>query len=70
MNKCAALLPYGENELGHAGLDTCESSVIQGDYRRHTASETPQSLVLRDETDTVIATSELAPSVHASHPGH
>jgi flavin reductase (DIM6/NTAB) family NADH-FMN oxidoreductase RutF len=29
MNKCAASLPYGENELVHAGLHTCESSVVR-----------------------------------------
>src|SRR6516225_8851166 len=29
MNKCAASLPYGESELDHAGLHTCESSVVK-----------------------------------------
>ena len=29
MNKCAASLPYGENELDHAGLHPCESSVVK-----------------------------------------
>src|SRR5882757_606838 len=29
MNKCAASLPYGENELDHAGLHTRESSVVK-----------------------------------------
>jgi flavin reductase (DIM6/NTAB) family NADH-FMN oxidoreductase RutF len=29
MNKCAASLPYGENELVHAGLHTADSSVIK-----------------------------------------
>ncbi|MCF7764222.1 MAG: flavin reductase family protein [Verrucomicrobia bacterium] len=29
MNQCAASLPYGENELVHAGLHTSESSVIK-----------------------------------------
>src|SRR3954470_20891322 len=29
MNKCAAALPYGENELDHAGLHTCASSVVK-----------------------------------------
>jgi flavin reductase (DIM6/NTAB) family NADH-FMN oxidoreductase RutF len=29
MNKCAASLPYGENELEHAGLHTCPSSVVK-----------------------------------------
>jgi flavin reductase (DIM6/NTAB) family NADH-FMN oxidoreductase RutF len=29
MNKCAASLPYGECELDHAGLHTCESSVVK-----------------------------------------
>jgi flavin reductase (DIM6/NTAB) family NADH-FMN oxidoreductase RutF len=29
MNKCAASLPYGENELDHAGLHTCASSVVK-----------------------------------------
>ena len=29
MNKCAASLPYGENELLHAGLHTADSSVIK-----------------------------------------
>jgi flavin reductase (DIM6/NTAB) family NADH-FMN oxidoreductase RutF len=29
MNKCAASLPYGENELDHAGLHTCQSSVVK-----------------------------------------
>jgi flavin reductase (DIM6/NTAB) family NADH-FMN oxidoreductase RutF len=29
MNKCAASLPYGENELEHAGLHTCESTVVK-----------------------------------------
>src|SRR5215469_4929344 len=29
MNKCAASLPYGENELVHAGLTTRESSVVK-----------------------------------------
>src|SRR5690242_14163199 len=29
MNKCAASLPYGENELEHAGLHTRESSVVK-----------------------------------------
>ena len=28
MNKCAAALPYGENELDHAGLHSCKSSVV------------------------------------------
>jgi len=29
MNKCAASLPYGENELEQAGLHTCESSLVK-----------------------------------------
>jgi flavin reductase (DIM6/NTAB) family NADH-FMN oxidoreductase RutF len=29
MNKCAASLPYGENELDRAGLHTCQSSVVK-----------------------------------------
>ncbi len=29
MNKCAASLPYGENELVQAGLHTCNSSVVK-----------------------------------------
>src|SRR5579862_320464 len=29
MNKCAASLPYGENELEHAGLHTCPSSLVK-----------------------------------------
>jgi flavin reductase (DIM6/NTAB) family NADH-FMN oxidoreductase RutF len=29
MNKCAASFPYGENELVHAGLHACESSVVK-----------------------------------------
>src|SRR5512144_901623 len=29
MNKCAASLPYGENELVHAGLHTCKSSEVK-----------------------------------------
>jgi len=29
MNKCAASLPYGVNELEHAGLHTCESSLVK-----------------------------------------
>jgi flavin reductase (DIM6/NTAB) family NADH-FMN oxidoreductase RutF len=29
MNKCAASLPYGENELDHAGLHACPSSVVK-----------------------------------------
>ena len=29
MNKCAASLPYGENELDHAGLHTCKSSIVK-----------------------------------------
>ena len=29
MNKCAASLPYGENEPMHAGLHTSESSVVK-----------------------------------------
>jgi flavin reductase (DIM6/NTAB) family NADH-FMN oxidoreductase RutF len=29
MNKCAASLPYGENELDHAGLHTCPSSLVK-----------------------------------------
>jgi flavin reductase (DIM6/NTAB) family NADH-FMN oxidoreductase RutF len=29
MNKCAASLPYGENELEHAGLHTCKSSLVK-----------------------------------------
>jgi flavin reductase (DIM6/NTAB) family NADH-FMN oxidoreductase RutF len=29
MNQCAASLPYGQNELDHAGLHTCESSVVK-----------------------------------------
>jgi flavin reductase (DIM6/NTAB) family NADH-FMN oxidoreductase RutF len=29
MNKCAASLPYGENELDHAGLHPCQSSVVK-----------------------------------------
>src|ERR1700677_724397 len=29
MNKCAASLPYGENELVHAGLTTSPSSLVQ-----------------------------------------
>jgi len=29
MNKCAASLPYGANELDHAGLHTRESSVVK-----------------------------------------
>ena len=29
MNKCAASLPYGENELEHAGLHACPSSAVR-----------------------------------------
>jgi flavin reductase (DIM6/NTAB) family NADH-FMN oxidoreductase RutF len=29
MNQCAASLPYGENELEHAGLNTCPSSAVK-----------------------------------------
>jgi flavin reductase (DIM6/NTAB) family NADH-FMN oxidoreductase RutF len=29
MNKCAASLPYGENELEHAGLTTAPSSIVK-----------------------------------------
>src|SRR6202789_1537125 len=29
MNKCSASLPYGENELVHAGLHTAESSAVR-----------------------------------------
>jgi flavin reductase (DIM6/NTAB) family NADH-FMN oxidoreductase RutF len=29
MNKCAASLPYGENELEHAGLTTAPSSLVK-----------------------------------------
>jgi len=29
MNKCAASLPYGENELVHAGLHACASSSVK-----------------------------------------
>lgn len=29
MNKCAASLPYGENELAHAGLTTAPSTVVK-----------------------------------------
>src|ERR1019366_1167278 len=29
MNRCAASLPYGEDELQHAGLHPCESSVVK-----------------------------------------
>jgi flavin reductase (DIM6/NTAB) family NADH-FMN oxidoreductase RutF len=29
MNQCAASLPYGENELEHAGLHSCPSSVVK-----------------------------------------
>ena len=29
MNQCAALLPYGENELEHAGLTTASSSLVK-----------------------------------------
>ena len=29
MNKCAAALPYGENELDHAGLHTGQSSTVK-----------------------------------------
>lgn len=29
MNKCAASLPYGENELVHAGLHTSDSAVVK-----------------------------------------
>jgi flavin reductase (DIM6/NTAB) family NADH-FMN oxidoreductase RutF len=29
MNKCAASLPYGENELQHAGLTTAPSSLVK-----------------------------------------
>src|SRR4029077_1058847 len=29
MNKCAASLPYGENELDHAGLHTFPSSLVK-----------------------------------------
>lgn len=29
MNKCAASLPYGQNELDHAGLRACPSSVVK-----------------------------------------
>ena len=29
MNRCAASLPYGENELKHAGLSTAPSSVVK-----------------------------------------
>jgi flavin reductase (DIM6/NTAB) family NADH-FMN oxidoreductase RutF len=29
MNKCAASLPYGENELVHAGLHTSDSAIVK-----------------------------------------
>src|SRR5579864_3584145 len=29
MNKCSAALPYGENELEHAGLHACQSSIVK-----------------------------------------
>ena len=29
MNQCAASLPYGENELDHAGIHACPSSVVK-----------------------------------------
>ena len=29
MNKCATALPYGESELGFAGLQTCPSSLVK-----------------------------------------
>lgn len=29
MNQCAASLPYGENELEHAGLHACPSSLVK-----------------------------------------
>lgn len=29
MNQCAASLPYGQNELTHAGLHACASSVVK-----------------------------------------
>jgi flavin reductase (DIM6/NTAB) family NADH-FMN oxidoreductase RutF len=40
MNKCAASLPYGENELVHAGLHTSESSAV----RPPRITESPASL--------------------------
>jgi flavin reductase (DIM6/NTAB) family NADH-FMN oxidoreductase RutF len=44
MNKCAASLPYGENELVHAGLHTCDSSVI----RPPRIAESPASLECKE----------------------
>jgi flavin reductase (DIM6/NTAB) family NADH-FMN oxidoreductase RutF len=29
MNKCSASLPYGENELAHAGLHACASTLVK-----------------------------------------
>jgi flavin reductase (DIM6/NTAB) family NADH-FMN oxidoreductase RutF len=40
MNKCAASLPYGENELEHAGLTASKSSVV----RPPRIAESPVSL--------------------------
>jgi len=40
MNKCAASLPYGENELEHAGLTPASSSVV----RAPRIAESPASL--------------------------
>src|ERR1043166_4233917 len=40
MNKCAASLPYGENELTHAGLHALKSSVV----RPPRIAESPVSL--------------------------
>jgi len=44
MNKCAASLPYGENELVHAVLHTCDSSVI----RPPRIAESPASLECKE----------------------
>jgi flavin reductase (DIM6/NTAB) family NADH-FMN oxidoreductase RutF len=44
MNKCAASLPYGENELVHAGLRSCDSSVV----RPPRIAESPVSLECKE----------------------
>jgi flavin reductase (DIM6/NTAB) family NADH-FMN oxidoreductase RutF len=44
MNKCAASLPYGENELIHAGLHTSLSSVV----RPPRITESPVSLECKE----------------------
>jgi flavin reductase (DIM6/NTAB) family NADH-FMN oxidoreductase RutF len=44
MNQCAASLPYGENELVHAGLQTQPSSVV----RPPRIAESPVSLECRE----------------------